>query len=45
MLRARGIDARMTEGQPAKPYIKPAVSEHIDEYRDIITEYLGRRHE
>jgi len=30
----------MTNGQRAKPYIKPAVSDHLDEYRSYITSKL-----
>ena len=28
------------KGQRAQPYLKPAVSEHSDEYRQIILDYL-----
>lgn len=30
----------MTNGQRAKPYLKPAVTEHIDEYKKIIKQEL-----
>lgn len=35
-LRSLGLDAHMTEGQPARPYLKPAVADHVKTYRNII---------
>lgn len=36
ILRSKGLDAHMTEGQPARPYLKPAVADHAIQYRGII---------
>lgn len=36
ILRSKGLDAHMTEGQPPHPYLKPAVADHVAQYRGII---------
>lgn len=40
ILRSKGLDAHMTEGRPASPYLKPAVSDHKQTYRNIIEDEL-----
>lgn len=34
-------DWHRTEGQRPQPYLKPAITEHADEYREIIKSELG----
>lgn len=36
ILRSKGLDAHMTEGQEAQPYLKPAVADHKQTYKNII---------
>ena len=36
ILRSEGLDAHMTEGQPPRPYLKPAVADHQQKYKEII---------
>lgn len=40
ILRSKGLDAHMTEGQPAKPFLKPAVADHAQQYRQIMENEL-----
>lgn len=40
MLRSKGLDAHMTEGQMPRPYLRPAASEHSEEYREILEESM-----
>lgn len=40
ILRRKGLDAHMTDGRRAKPFIKPAVADHADQYRKIIESEL-----
>lgn len=40
ILRSQGLDAHMTDGRRATPYIKPAVAEHIAQYNRIIEQEL-----
>jgi len=40
ILRSKGLDAHMTEGMPARPYIKPAIADHIAEYKDLLEQSL-----
>lgn len=40
ILRSKGLDAHMTEGQPAKPFLKPAAADHAQEYRGLLKESL-----
>ncbi len=40
ILRSKGLDAHMTEGQPPHPYIKPAVADHVQEYKSLIERTL-----
>lgn len=42
ILKSKGIDAHMTEGMPPLHFLKRAVEEHRDEYRDIIETTLHR---
>lgn len=39
-LRRKGLDAHITDGREAKPFLKPAVAEHIADYRRIIEDKL-----
>ena len=36
ILRSKGLDAHMTEGQEAQPFLKPAVADHKGTYKNII---------
>lgn len=36
ILRSKGLDAHMTEGQEAQPFLKPAVADHKQTYKNII---------
>ena len=40
ILRSKGLDAHMTEGQEAQPFLKPAVADHAQTYRNIIEDEL-----
>lgn len=40
ILRSKGLDAHMTDGRRATPYIKPAVADHIAQYNRIIEQEL-----
>lgn len=40
ILRSQGLDAHMTDGRRATPYIKPAVADHIVQYNRIIEQEL-----
>ena len=40
ILRSQGLDAHMTDGRRATPYIKPAVADHIAQYNRIIEKEL-----
>lgn len=40
ILRSKGLDAHMTEGREANPFIKPAVADHAQTYRNIIEDEL-----
>lgn len=40
ILRSQGLDAHMTDGRRATPYIKPAVADHIAQYNRIIEQEL-----
>lgn len=40
ILRSQGLDAHMTDGRRATPYIKPAVADHVDQYKKIIESEL-----
>lgn len=40
ILRSKGLDAHMTEGQEAKPFLAPAVKDHAQTYRNIIEDEL-----
>lgn len=40
ILKSKGIDAHMTEGMPPLHFLKKAVEEHRDEYREIIARKL-----
>lgn len=39
-LREKGLEAYMTCGQKPQPYLKPAVTEHKEQYRNIIKNEL-----
>lgn len=39
-LRRKGLDAHITDGREAKPYLKPAVADHIADYRKILEDEL-----
>lgn len=40
ILRSKGLDAHMTEGQEAQPFLAPAVKEHAQTYRNIIEDEM-----
>jgi len=42
MLRSQKppVEAYYTNGQPAKPFIKPAVADHADKYMKILRDEL-----
>lgn len=40
ILRSKGLDAHMTQGRKAQPYLKPAVADHAQTYRNIIESEL-----
>lgn len=40
ILRKKGLDAHMTDGRKAKPFIKPAVANHAEQYQKIIKREL-----
>jgi HK97 gp10 family phage protein len=40
ILQSRGIDAHITDGMKARPFIKPAASEHTAEYRKLLEESM-----
>lgn len=40
ILRRKGLDAHMTDGRRATPYIKPAVADHAQQYQKIIKSEL-----
>lgn len=40
ILRSKGLDAHMTNGQKPKPYLKPAITEHTQTYRNIIEDEM-----
>lgn len=42
ILKSKGLDAHMTEGNPAKPFLKPAVADHAKQYRQIIENELKK---
>lgn len=41
MLRSDGLEAYMTCGQPAQPFLKPALADHKGTYRNIIKSELS----
>lgn len=40
ILRKKGLDAHMTDGRKAIPFIKPAVANHAEQYQKIIKREL-----
>nr|DAN11422.1 MAG TPA: putative tail component [Caudoviricetes sp.] len=40
ILRRKGLDAHMTDGRKATPFIKPAVANHAEQYQKIIKREL-----
>lgn len=40
ILRKKGLDAHMTDGRKATPFIKPAVANHAEQYQKIIKREL-----
>lgn len=40
ILRKKGLDAYMTDGRKATPFIKPAVANHAEQYQKIIKREL-----
>lgn len=40
ILRSKGLDAHMTNGQDPQPFLKPAVADHARTYRNIIEDEL-----
>lgn len=40
ILRSKGLDAHMTQGQKPQPFLKPAVAEHKQTYRNILEDEL-----
>lgn len=39
-LRRKGLDAHITDGRAAKPFLKPAVADHVSTYKTIIQDEL-----
>lgn len=42
ILKSKGLDAHMTKGMKPLHYLKKAASEHIQEYLEIIKQYLQK---
>ena len=42
ILRAKGLDARMTEGMKPTHFLKNAIQDHVDEYKSIIENELKK---
>lgn len=40
ILRSKGLDAHMTQGQEPQPYLVPAVKDHKQTYRNIVKDEL-----
>lgn len=40
ILRSKGLDAHMTEGREAQPFLAPAAKNHTQEYRDMLKDSL-----
>ena len=41
ILRSKGLDAYMTEGQEPQPFLRPAAKDHMGTYLNIIKDELG----
>lgn len=39
-LRKKGLDAHITDGREAKPFLKPAVADHREHYKAVIEQEL-----
>lgn len=40
ILKSKGLDAHMTEGQRPQPFLRPALKDHMDEWKHIIEKEL-----
>lgn len=40
IMRSKGIDAHMTEGQRPKPYLRPAINDHKQTYWNILKDEM-----